>query len=40
MLLFSLALIGLIAVTMITNTESSTAELAELIPIRVTDEQA
>ena len=40
MFLISLVLIGLIAVTMVTNTESSTAEQAELIPIRVTDERA
>ena len=40
MFLVSLALIGLIAVKMLTDTESSTAELAELIPIRVTDEKA
>ena len=40
MFLISLVLIGLVAVTMVTDTESSTADLAELIPIRVTDEQA
>ena len=40
MFLISLLLIGLIAITMVTDTESSIAEQAELIPIRVTDEQA
>ena len=40
MFLISLLLIGLIAITMVTDTELSTAEQAELIPIRVTDEQS
>ena len=39
MFLISLVLIGLIAVTMVTDTKSSTTEQAELIPIRVTDGQ-
>lgn len=40
MFLISLLLIGLIAVTIVTDTKSSTAEQAELIPIRITNEQA
>ena len=40
MFLISLVLIGLIAVTMVTDTKSSTTKQAELIPIRVTDERA
>lgn len=40
MFLISLVLIGLIAVTIVANTKSSTAEQAELIPVRVTDRQA
>lgn len=40
MFLISLVLIGLIAVTIVTDPESSTAKLAELVPVRVIDRQA